>query len=139
MDYIEKEFTYNGFNCVVTLSELGYRCGYVQIPIEHPLYDMPFQVINDSKELFTQLSYAGSTFPKDGYGYWIGFTCDDRKSKPDVEKVKEIFGDKPMVLTFLNMQKISFYPKDGEVRTVEYVTDKLKTLVNEVIDYGNRG
>lgn len=35
---VEKEFEHNGMKCIITFSRMGYRCGYVGIPKEHPLY-----------------------------------------------------------------------------------------------------
>lgn len=35
---IEREFEHAGYKCVVIFGYAGYRCGYVGIPKEHPLY-----------------------------------------------------------------------------------------------------
>ena len=35
---VEKEFNHNGLKCVVTFGFMGHRCGYVGIPMWHPLY-----------------------------------------------------------------------------------------------------
>lgn len=132
MDYIEKEFDYKGYHCVVTLNEIGYRCGYVQIKEGHPLYDKRFTDINDNYTLCMKLSYAGTMFPFNDDRYWIAFTCDRNGDKPDIQRVKEIWGEKPMVLTLLNMQKIPIIPRNGTIRTTEYVEDRLIQLVDEV-------
>lgn len=35
---VEREFEHAGYKCVVVFQSLGHRCGYVGIPITHPLY-----------------------------------------------------------------------------------------------------
>lgn len=35
---VEKEFEHVGYKCVMIFGDRGYRCGYVGIPKEHPLY-----------------------------------------------------------------------------------------------------
>lgn len=35
---IEKEFEHQGYKCVVIMTDMGHRCGYVGIPKKHPLY-----------------------------------------------------------------------------------------------------
>lgn len=132
MHLIEKEFDFCGYHCLITFTEVGYRCGYVAIPDNDYFYEKTFYNINDTKKLPIPLSYAGRTFPQQDGNYWIGFTCDNKGDKPDTNRVKEIWGDKAMVLTFLNMQKLPVLPKDGTIRTTEYVEDKLKQLVLEI-------
>ena len=129
---IEKEFDYKGYRCLITIDDIGYRCGYIQIKEDHPFYDKRFNYINDNYMLCMKLSYAGTTFPFDDGTFWIAFTCDRNGDKPDIQRVKEICGEKPMVLTLLNMQKIPVIPRTGTIRTTEYVEDRLIQLVNEV-------
>ena len=138
MDHIEKEFDFNGYHCVITFTEIGYMCGYIQLHEDDCLYGKHFQDINDSRVLTIPLSYTGRTFPKNDDNFWIGFTCDNRGDKPDLDRVIKVFGERPLVLTLLNMQKIPALPKDGIIRTVEYVEDRIKRLVLEVMDENRR-
>ena len=138
MHHIEKEFDYNGYHCVITFTEVGYMCGYIQLTESDYLYDKTFQSINDARILSVPLSYAGRTFPKNDDNFWIGFTCDNRGDKPDLDRVVKVFGERPLVVTLLNMKKIPVLPKDGTIRTVEYVEDRLRRLVNEVKDENRR-
>lgn len=138
MHNIEKEFDYDGYHCVITFTEVGYMCGYIQLTESDCLYDKTFQTINDARILSVPLSYAGRTFPKNDDNFWIGFTCDNRGDKPDLDRVVKVFGERPLVITLLNMKKIPVLPKDGTIRTVEYVEDRIKRLVNEVKDENRR-
>ena len=137
MDNIEKEFMYGGRKCVITFTEFGYWCGYAEIRPNEKLYNKNFVEINDERVLPFRISYAGTTFPiKDGT-FWIGFTCDDKGEKPDSARVKEIWGDQAFVMIYLNMQKVSPFPKNGILRDINYVENKLKRLVNGVDVYEN--
>lgn len=138
MDHIEKEFDFNGYHCVITFTEIGYMCGYIQLHEDDCLYGQHFQDINDARVLTIPLSYTGKTFPKNDDNFWIGFTCDNRGDKPDIDRVIKVFGERPLVLTLLNMQKIPALPKDGTIRTVEYVEDRIKRLVLEIKDENRR-
>ena len=138
MNLIEKQFDYLGYQCVITFTEIGYRCGYVAIPKDSKFYNRTFADINDEKILTIPLSYAGETFPMNDGNYWLGFTCDKKGDKPDTDRVRQIWGDKAMVLTFLNMNKINILPKDGVIRTTEYVQDKLERLVLEISNEDRR-
>ena len=35
---VESDFAYKGYRCVVIFGDMGYRCGYVGIPVGHELY-----------------------------------------------------------------------------------------------------
>ena len=132
MDHIEKEFDFDGYHCVITFTEIGYMCGYIQLHEDDYLYGKHFQDINDNRILTIPLSYTGRTFPKNDDNYWIGFTCDNKGDKPDVERVKKLWGNNAIILTFLKMYNIPLLPKDGTIRTVEYVEDRLRRLVLEI-------
>lgn len=44
--YIESEFTYKNFRCVVVFNALnGCRCGYVEIPWYHPIADKDYPFV----------------------------------------------------------------------------------------------
>lgn len=38
MKIIESDFSYRGYRCVTTFTDLGHRCGYVGVPEGHSLY-----------------------------------------------------------------------------------------------------
>lgn len=135
---IEEEFDYNDYHCVVTFNEIGYYEGYIALHKDDVFYNKSWYYINDKRALSIKIASAGRTTPKNDGNFWLGFICDEQGTKPDTDRVKEIWGDKAMVLTFLNMQKLSPIPKTGKIRDIEYVKDKLKKLVNEVRDENRR-
>ncbi len=38
MKRVEKDWHFNDLRCVVIMTSMGHRCGYVGVPIEHPLF-----------------------------------------------------------------------------------------------------
>ena len=138
MNQIEKEFDYNDYHCVIIFDEIGYYEGYIALKETDALYEKKLYDINDARVLTTKVFSAGRSMPRNDGNYWLGFLFDDKGTKPDTEKVKQIWGDKAMVLTFLNMQRLSPIPKTGTIRTVEYIEDRLQRLVNEVKDENRR-
>ena len=39
---IEKDFEHKGYRCIVVMTDMGHRCGYVGIPKEHPLHGVSY-------------------------------------------------------------------------------------------------
>lgn len=74
---IEKEWKAFGLSCaVVQAREASYRCGYVRVPPNHPMFGKYYDDVDVSV-------HGGLTFAKiepcteheDGQGYWFGFDC----------------------------------------------------------------
>ena len=82
----DERFTHKGYLC--SIKKLGFKpfpgsdayplltmpwyCGYVQIPSNHPLYEIPYPNIEDDIDCHGGLTYSG--MHKDGW--WIGFDCN---------------------------------------------------------------
>lgn len=47
---VESDFTYKGYRCVVIFGDMGYRCGYVGIPVGHELYKKDYGDYLDIKK-----------------------------------------------------------------------------------------
>ena len=56
MYVVESDFEYKGYRCVTIFGHMGWRCGYVGLPKEHPLYrkncgdilDITFEQMKDT-------------------------------------------------------------------------------------------
>ena len=138
MDTIEKEFDYKGHHCIVTFTEIGYRCGFISLNKDDVFYDVGFNKINDSYKLSFKLDSSGRTFPRNDGNYWIGFTCNSKADKADLKHVTEVYGEKPLVLTLLNMNNIPTVSRTGTIRSVEYIEERIKHLVDEVENENRR-
>lgn len=42
MYVVENDFKYKGYRCVVIFTDMGWRCGYVGVPLGHTLYKKEF-------------------------------------------------------------------------------------------------
>ena len=42
MNTVEKEFNHSGYRCVVVMTEMGHRCGYVAVPEGHALFGVDY-------------------------------------------------------------------------------------------------
>ena len=90
MNGIEKVFNYQGFLCVVILTGMSHRCGYVGVPSENPLFGIEYfekhPSINSTPENFFEvhggITYSG-TLSEIGKDYWyFGFDCAHAGDNP---------------------------------------------------------
>jgi hypothetical protein len=117
----------HGLKWVVTHNGNGYRCGYVRIPVEHPLHGE--KGINlDDLEAHGGISFAAADYPcddeQDGGGWWIGFDCAHPYDAPDIS----LFGsddDIPGWVRFMGQQP-------GEIRSTEYVKAECVDLARQL-------
>jgi hypothetical protein len=117
----------HGLKWVVTHNGRGYRCGYVRIPVEHPLHGEKANAL-DGLEVHGGLSFAAADHPcedeQDGGGWWLGFDCAHSYDGPDLS-LFETDDDIPEWARFLAQ-----YP--GEVRTTEYVRSECVDLAEQL-------
>ncbi len=68
MDYtVEKTWENYGYSCVVIMSSMGYRCGYVGIKKDHPLYKFRYdEEYNALKKLHEEIKDHKYDFAKYG-------------------------------------------------------------------------
>lgn len=67
---IELQNSYRGLNYIVCVNqELGYRCGYVSVPKDHPLYEKSFSSYNFKPIMLTFSGHMRS-FSNDWYIGW---------------------------------------------------------------------
>lgn len=151
--YVEKQFTYKGYQCVVVMQSLGHRCGYVGIPIEHPLYGKDYfdyidininhgnVPIDNYFSCHGGITYANggvySEYPIKGNLWWFGFDCAHWGDIRDFQAAKEIFRDNKDVLTRLSRSELleKSFSSGGQVRSLKYVTDECIRLADQLSEY----
>lgn len=156
---IESDFMYKDYRCITTFTKGGFRCGYVGVPKKSKLYgknysdclDVKFEdidnrkvdkvgiiplliaALNDSEyvpldvyfNVHWSLTFAGDNHPvEDSELWWLGFDCGHAEDGIDTKKVEEIWGEEINPLYF-----------DWEVRSLEYVQQECKNLVDQIIEY----
>lgn len=146
---IESEFEYNGYKCFTTFNDFGFRCGYVMIPKDNPLYGRDIEqsigITPEDCEKYLELKcrFTGSEYLTLGQYFsvhggvtltdidyitgsdnWlIGFDCNHLPDNVDEEMLLKYFGIKKERRPF------------GEVRTLEYVQENCKSLVSQIQSY----
>ena len=78
-----------------------------------------------------------STHPIESSLWWLGFDCGHAGDDKDWELVEKLWGDEPVVQRRLEYEKEIHF--EGDVlRTLEYVQQECKNLVDQIIDYCER-
>jgi hypothetical protein len=137
---VESDFTYEGLRCVVLFQMLGYRCGYVGVPKVHELYGKDYDDVYDKLEdgVHGGLTYAGggeeSEYPVESNLWWLGFDCAHYGDGKDLDLAKEYFKEDEKIVKQLEMtaQIESMYPIYEPVRSLQYVENECKSLVNQI-------
>ena len=127
---IENDFMVDGYRCVIVGQKLGHRCGYIGLPKGHKYYGVG---IHDIKVDI----HGGWTYASDNNEYpvesddlwWIGFDCGHWDDGKDFELIKALAS--PEEYAHLKIME-SMFPTDGEVRTVEYVEQELRSAIKQL-------
>ncbi len=87
--HIEKQWIHSGYLCAVVInSHMGFRCGYVGVDMEHPLYGKD----GDSVDIDV---YGGLTYSNDYHAlaadgvWWFGFDCMHGGDMFDLALIKD--------------------------------------------------
>lgn len=139
MPILEKSFEYRGYKCVVLMTEMGHRCGYVGIPKENSLYNKYYDELNKYIGCHGGLTYSSSELHcvNDKDMWWIGFDCAHIDDRPDFETAKQMFKDNKKVIKSLEtieevMEETTIY-KVGTVKTLDFCEAQCKDIVKQVI------
>ena len=158
---VERDFEHAGLRCVVIMTEMGHRCGYVGVPEDHMLYGVDY---NQKTVALSLAKIADQPIGKRGI---IPLLCMDNTSKyisPDVyfnvhggvtyagggkgskypvESDLWWFGydcdhpgdgkDLSVVSDALRELEIRF-PTYGIIRSTEYCIDECKSLAEQLVD-----
>jgi len=158
---IEDGGHYKGFDFLVTFNDMGFRCGYVALPLSHvannhkkdyPDYDVHGGITFYDKNHFSKL-FFGEDACKDK---WLGFDCGHAGDFCDLEKAKEYFKDNKNIFRgiievqkikqevaadmernypgYLNRKNSPDYEWREYPRTKEYVINECKSLIDQLIE-----
>ena len=115
---IEKDWiTGSGLRAVAVLIPSRHRCGYVEIPEDHPMFGKHYDDVRDKDgdyiDVHGGLTYDGAgDYPAKSTGHWYGFDCAHLgDASLDAERNKWMEG--------------------GEVRTMEYVVRECERLAKQ--------
>ena len=87
-----------GFEWTVIHNRMGYRCGYVKVPLSHPWHGKSYGDLY--ADVHGGLTFAQADVPCDAggpdNGHWFGFDCAHAGDAPDPELIEK--GDQPETL-----------------------------------------
>lgn len=106
----------------------GFRCGYVYIPENHPLYGVDFWDMDDIN-VHGGVTYSDNS--KEDNTWKIGFDCGHAYDGIDIESLEKhlpecTYEDK--CEKYKAMNSLS----GGEIRTKEYVTEQCELLAKQL-------
>lgn len=134
-DYIvEKDFIVDGYRCVIIGQKHGHRCGYIEIPEGHLLYEKPYDDVTGLIDVhggWTYSEYTRNNYPvaTNKNSWWIGFDCGHWNDGKDLELVK-LLGDERYIKHCIEINNM--YPETMEIRTTEYVENELIEAVKQI-------
>jgi hypothetical protein len=113
-----------GFQWIVVHNDLGYRCGYVRVPLGHPWHgkgDWNWEE-DASVDIHGGITFAEADVPCDAVGsdthWWLGFDCAHAFDAPDP--------------ALLKLGRTSFYCSSLEtVRTQSFVEAECRSLCRQ--------
>lgn len=124
---------YRDFEYEIVHNDLGYRCGYVKLPPNHPWYGKDYNDL-DFVEVHGGLTFAEADESCDQVGeddgWWIGFDCAHAGDAKD-----------PLLMTVEDLKwEAELSSKCGNlsrtrdtIKTTEYVREECKSLIEQAI------
>ena len=137
---VEDKFKYKNYNCVVTISDYGYRAAYIILPSSHPLSHKEIYDLYDV-ECHGGITFSGNinkAFDMQGGSWIIGFDYDHYGDNYDLQAVKKIFGDKAFkeADAFLKTPIAADCHTNGKDITLESVKEELKKVIDQIDSIG---
>ena len=130
---VEKQFNYRGYNCVCLGLSMGHRCGYVKLETPKSYNDL--DVIDCHGGLTFSDYFKGEKTIESGIeeGFYIGFDCAHWGDGRDNGLITEL--NEPQMISALMMMN-GIYDSDDIVRTLEFVEQECKMIVDQLIENG---
>jgi hypothetical protein len=128
---VELESEYKGYKYVVTFGMYGFRCGYAGVGRSSPLYGSDYTSAEEFFQVHGGLTYAkgNSEYPIKSDLWWFGFDCGHAEDGIDVDKILE-YG---LMSEAECRNSIKSY-EGWEVRSVEYVEQECKNMIDQIIN-----
>lgn len=128
---VEKEFESNGYKCYVVFIKYGHRCGYVEIPKEHKLFNKDYDEVNTENNIGVHggITYSGEVYIKDdSSGTWcFGFDCAHCEDGSDYNLSYE-YG----LLSDEEYRCLRTFRNHREVRSLDYCIKECISLAEQL-------
>lgn len=133
----EKHWHDRGYACMVVLTPMGHRCGYVGIHKGQAHYGSSYLLL-DWIECHGGLTYSEGNHPawpssEKNPKWWIGFDCAHCTDIPDVEATQKAYGnDSEAAKRAARMAKYSVN-EFAQIRTLDYCVQEVKKIVDQLV------
>jgi hypothetical protein len=150
---VEGGGVYKDHEYLIVLNKVGYRCGYVAIPPEHPFSNTPEEERSfmggrkykhydyDSLDID---AHGGLTFMAPNHGLkdlltipcndmWIGFDCGHCYDSPDVKAFEKYFGKQARESQQSFFSAIGSESYDCTIKNYDYAESECHSIIEQLI------
>ena len=131
---------YKGYEYLITFNDMGFRCGYVAIPPDHPTnnfngeYKYPDFNVHGGVTFFDQ-SHLAAEFFKDNHciDKWIGFDAGHCGDARDLKCAITYFPN----MCESSLEHLKILDRTEEMSTIKtfiYMEDECKRIIDQLID-----
>jgi hypothetical protein len=134
---------HKGYEYLITFNDMGFRCGYVVLPVDHKFYDNNF--MDDDEELHV---HGGITFHEQHHlvedvlgkqctDKWIGFDAGHGFDIVDLQCVKKYFPDLREARLDHVISMAHLFERHGDdaaIRTFDYMEEQCKYLIDQLVE-----
>lgn len=144
---IEGGGQYRGYDWLVTFNDMGFRCGYVAIAPDHPLYDRDMYeqeeilAVHGGVTFYQQSHIAEQFLGHACQDKWIGFDAGHCNDIPDIEKAGEYFPDlrevkKDFLIRTADMfeELLGFGTPNNSIKDFAFMEFECKSIIDQIIE-----
>lgn len=118
--FFELEDNGTKYKCAIKANGLGYLCGYVFVPEDHPKHGTSLE-----NDIFVHggITFCDTTlpgYPEQPKGTWIGFDCAHFGDRQDPEYIK------------LNPNRTIDTSSHGSFKDEYFVTKEIKSMIRQL-------
>ncbi len=121
--FLEFYEEYKGYKMFGIFNDMGFRCGYVEIPKEHKLYKAEYEDLDI--ECHGGLTFSGN-YMNDKYV--VGFDCGHYGDGMDYKHSSEVFGVSDLSSIF------NRFDSEDSMRSTEYVKMYCEKIIEQLIE-----
>jgi hypothetical protein len=131
---------YKGYEFIVTFNRMGFRCGYVAIPAEHPLYDKDSDQMEEKVSCHGGVTFFGkNSIVEDILGNhhcedkWLGFDAGHYYDLYDKEAAEKYFDLRDLERDHMDRMSNIYQGEElAAMRNLEYMENECRSIVDQL-------